>query len=751
SDQIQDAQGKLRTAADSALEPLSKDIAGSIIQHLKRNAGQGADWWRAPELKAMGAQGLKEFVQCLHNCEERAAWPWQFYLLLELLLGKKPGIGGERPIGLMPMPYRIWSAARRPIIATWGKEAAGFWDTASGDAQADEGRGGSANVLPRSRHFYDVANFYDHIGLDQLIEKASDPNFPLLPLAMAVQMHLAPRAIMAHSLFSDIFEPASSMVAGCGQAVDLTRPPLYGSMDAAHMHHIYIEGARKQVIDQVKYVAALAHQGFAKLSIPISIKTAVEASDKDLQQEIASILDGLGTPNKQPGVVRDLGVDTGLGKQLKRPTHAARQAKAKQRVAKHKDIAKTDARGAAKVYAAGAHCQQVWDLPAHGTTPTEATKVRATEAALLTGGHKAGRCTSTILLIQRGAQEAVTRAIVDQVKQLWLTIVDHPTGLKRYQRGWRMLCDKLQALGPHRRWNQVKGPMTGVIVQLLGLGWNPRRLDSWTSPAGDGWAYRPEDIPHIGALLQKVQLSAQQQLWQQAAEHRHGAGLQEGGDLYQLHGHLRRRRRKGQHAEAAMLETIAVAGIWTRERRRAANLNQAGEGICARCGEATETETHRYYTCPADEDIDHSNNTDLAKQAIDALDQRQDEHFWLRGAPPAAWAVKVDPGEDVERAAHIFCTSAGAQAAAQATEMWLGGGGLQVAAWHGTIRAPHTVPRAELTAMSKAIGYTTAASARGLNIASDCKCALDALKQVQDPEDLDYRSTNFDFWLMAKR
>eukprot|EP00959_Pyramimonas_sp_CCMP1952_P273505 5717004-Pyramimonas_sp.AAC.1 len=66
--------------------------------------------------------------------------------------------------------------------------------------------------------FYDTANFYDNIGLDQLIEKASDFQCQLLSLAMAVQMYLAPRAIMAHSLFTDIFEPASSMVAGCGQA-----------------------------------------------------------------------------------------------------------------------------------------------------------------------------------------------------------------------------------------------------------------------------------------------------------------------------------------------------------------------------------------------------------------------------------------------------------------------------------------------------------------------------------------------------
>ncbi|CAK0905284.1 unnamed protein product, partial [Prorocentrum cordatum] len=715
AEMIQEALAKLRQAAlaqENALEPISKDIIGSIIQHLKRNAGQGADWWRAPELKAMGAQGLEDFVQCLTSCEQRAAWPWQFYLVLELLLGKKPGIGGERPIGLMPMPYRTWSAARRPIVATWSKAAAGFWDTAVAGSSAlrvamhrlMRAEAATEMGFHAAGVFYDAANFYDNIGLDQLIEKASALQYPLLPLAMAVQMYLAPRAIMTHSLFSDIFEPANSMVAGCGQSVDLTRPLLYGILDAAHRHHIFVvmqqylddlalqvEGARRQVIGQIKHVAALVHDGFKQLAIPISVKTAVVASDKDLQAEVASILDSLGTPNKQPGVVRDLGVDTSLGKQLRRPTHAARQAKAKQRVAKLRDLAKTDARGAAKVYSAGAYCQQAWDLPAHGITPTEAKSVRATEAALLTGGHKAGRCTSTILLIQRGMQEAVTRAIGDQIKQFWLTIVDHPTGLKRYQRGWLLLYAKLGALEPNRRWQQ-----------------------------------------------------------------------------------------------AAMLETIAVAGIWTRERRRAANLNQEGDDTCARCGEAIETEEHRYYACPANAEIGHSSDTDLAKKAKDALDQRQDLHFWLRGIPPAAWAAKVDPDGDAAKAAQIFCTSEEAQAAAQsghkvrADYVFTDGSGgagetakdprlrrcgwavvafrfdeqgrpQEVAAWYGTIRAPHTVPRAELTAMSKAIGYTTAATARGLNIVSDCKYALDALKQIQDPEDLDYRSTNYDLWLQTKQ
>eukprot|EP00959_Pyramimonas_sp_CCMP1952_P178162 3723951-Pyramimonas_sp.AAC.1 len=148
------------------------------------------------------------------------------------------------------------------------------------------------------------------------------------------------------------------------------------------------------------------------------------------------------------------------------------------------------------------------------------------------------------------------------------------------------------------------------------------------------------------------------------------------------------------------------------------------------------------------------------------------------------WSTRVDPDEGAAKAAQISCTSAEAQAAAQmerkvrADYVFTDGsggvgitakgprlrrcgwavvvfklveGGLpqEAAAWCGTIRAPHAVPRAEPTAMSKAIGYTTAATAQGLNIVSDCKYALDALKQIQDPEDLDYRSVNYGIWLMT--
>eukprot|EP00959_Pyramimonas_sp_CCMP1952_P139642 2922496-Pyramimonas_sp.AAC.1 len=46
AERSQEALTKLRQAAlaqENAFEPISRDIIGSIIQHLKRNAGQGAD------------------------------------------------------------------------------------------------------------------------------------------------------------------------------------------------------------------------------------------------------------------------------------------------------------------------------------------------------------------------------------------------------------------------------------------------------------------------------------------------------------------------------------------------------------------------------------------------------------------------------------------------------------------------------------------------------------------------------------
>ena len=63
--------------------------------------------------------------------------------------------------------------------------------------------------------------------------------YPLVPLALAVQQYMAPRLVMAHGAVTDVFEAFNNVVAGCDQAVDLTRPLLYGVLERAHTGYMY--------------------------------------------------------------------------------------------------------------------------------------------------------------------------------------------------------------------------------------------------------------------------------------------------------------------------------------------------------------------------------------------------------------------------------------------------------------------------------------------------------------------------------
>ncbi|CAK0793133.1 unnamed protein product, partial [Prorocentrum cordatum] len=345
---IQATLAKLRKAAlshDRALEPLRQLVIGSIVQHLKRNAGP----------MAQNGGELQSYVQ------------W-----------------GSR--------------ASTPVISTWSTAAAGFWDTtvagssALGVAVQRRLRAGAAVQmgLHAAGIYYDAANLYDNIGLGQLIDKAGDMNCPMLRLIMVIQMYFAPMAIMARGLFSDVSEPANGMVAVGGQALDLIRPLFYGVLDAARQRYLFValqqylgdlalqvDGARRAVVDRIRRGAGIFHAGFAKLPDPTSSKTAVVDSDLELQEEVASVLASLGTPRRQPGAVRDLGVDVGLGRKLARPAHSTRRAVAGQGIAELKGL--------------------------------------------------------------RRVQEAMARAIADQVNQFLLAIVERPTELKRCQRGWQMI------------------------------------------------------------------------------------------------------------------------------------------------------------------------------------------------------------------------------------------------------------------------------------------------------------------------
>ena len=89
--------------------------------------------------------------------------------------------------------------------------------------------------------------------------------------------------------------------------------------------------------------------------------------------------------------------------------------------------------------------------------------------------------------------------------------------------------------------------------------------------------------------------------WSKATHHHMGKGLAEGFDVDQTRRQLKYYENLGQNLQRSMLSTTLGGGIWTSYRRYQ-DLN-AGSPICPRCKGAVETDFHRYWCCPDNDQI----------------------------------------------------------------------------------------------------------------------------------------------------
>ena len=115
-------------------------------------------------------------VDLLTQVEQELVWPATILLNLIILLAKPNG--GERPIALIAILYRIWVRMRKPELEVWEAARAGHWDSAvQGSsalkaalrrALADEMA--IATDLAVISVLWDLEKFYDSIPPHRLLE-----------------------------------------------------------------------------------------------------------------------------------------------------------------------------------------------------------------------------------------------------------------------------------------------------------------------------------------------------------------------------------------------------------------------------------------------------------------------------------------------------------------------------------------------------------------------------------------------------
>jgi len=252
--QVQWLVSKARTQEPEWMTP------GQLDQGLatgKNGAGLGVDMLETELMKKSPKAARIELLEMMHQIQQFVVWPLQLYLNIVALLAKASG--GERAVGLMCQMYRLMGRSTRDCILSWRKERAGFWDNAvqgSSSLKAALLRVVKAEVraakgLFTGAFFSDFQSFYDNMDWVDIIDWAQEMQYPLGPLALGVQLHVAPRMVRVNGAVSDVIIPANGALAGCWQATEFARVLLYGILE--RLHDDFMPDQLGQVVDDVVF------------------------------------------------------------------------------------------------------------------------------------------------------------------------------------------------------------------------------------------------------------------------------------------------------------------------------------------------------------------------------------------------------------------------------------------------------------------------------------------------------------------
>ena len=212
----------VRSTHRAALKHL-EEYAGSeetkiTIGHLKRGlkrfakgTAPAANGWSPSDLLDLSDESLEMFAEILQKVLSAVTLPATDLLVLIVFLGK-PG-GGERPIALLGLVYRVIASIKRPASVHWCDRHAGHWDMAvrkSSALRAALARNFRAEVAhligdEAVLALWDIEKFYDSISITDVAEMGMRMNYPPVELALACQAHTAPRMLKAEDVVSCIY------------------------------------------------------------------------------------------------------------------------------------------------------------------------------------------------------------------------------------------------------------------------------------------------------------------------------------------------------------------------------------------------------------------------------------------------------------------------------------------------------------------------------------------------------------------
>lgn len=225
-----------------------------------------------------------------------------------------------------------------------------------------------------------------------------------------------------------------------------------------------------------------------------------------------------------------------------------------------------------------------------GWPPSWRKKARAA-AARCSGGRGFAPCPKPANTLHLGADadpEVYYPTLQVKAWTVWWGKMDKEER-QRTARAWFRARTLLEPLAANRRWERVRGPISATVVTLLEHGWEPLTPAYWRY---SGWEARLEaGAVSAQSILSFFEQEAQTRSWQRAAAHFAGKGLERGVPSFDVVKRIQRTlRKKGEYADAGLVEAIALGGNAACER-----IN----GICGLCRGTDISPLHRYWTCSA--------------------------------------------------------------------------------------------------------------------------------------------------------
>jgi hypothetical protein len=664
AEDLQEAWGLIHQACsdpDLAKPKFALRHLRNILTAWPAKAGLGIDQWVIRLWGALPEEGLRVLLSIIYLAIDGIVHMQMLLVLIGLMPKDK---GGERPIALTAMLYRVAMKLSKPGITQWDEEAAGFWDTAiKGSSclraalaralgmEATQARGFATVGL-----LWDMASFFDSIRIHRLVKLALQKGFPPRTLRLAMKVHTAARAFKEGPYISQFIQPTGvSILAGCGGSVSFARAALYEVLEGMHRDYMpcniqsFVDdlpqvhmGPEEIILEQAIELATALASRLRKEGFEISGKSTIVAPSRQLAEKIAKELRRSGLELQVQDSARDLGVEFSGGARRRITIQKARLGRVRSGTKIVLKLGATTKQ--ARKLQVTAIKPRAWGFAAQGCSPSMAKALRSFFGKGL-NIKKAGGCLTTALHMHHfGSEDPLLGQALDNVLHFLQALLDQP----RHQRlavaqVWKEQRDKLAG---GYRWAKVRGPMSSAIATLWDWGFEPVAVDSWIDPSGFIWTLDLDSPSLLGAVKEVLEHHMMKQIWTRAAEH-HPDSLRVAPD-FSAYLDLRRDFQKGSRQRHLYFLEAVVQGAMDCHTECHLELDKATHEIkCRLCQRTIAGEAawrHFALDCPSlscglggsFEETEAALNFELLRGQAQHESTLNPERgaYWLRGIMP---------------------------------------------------------------------------------------------------------------------